>query len=345
MMRTKKKATGALSEPRFLQPGSKADPLVVVRSDFWHYNSLGLFDGQNACVIDPGIRREDVELLAARLRWQGKVQSPRKIEQVILTHSHHDHLRGWKHFPKADIVQPAVSAYKALGARQRILASKSAIDQHLGERHSGFGYPPAHLTFEGVCDLQIGSRELQLRFLPGHSNCTSVVWIPSLRTLCTADYLVSPGLPYCRWEADAFDAALDALTKWVEEDRIERIWPSHNAPILGQTEILKAIDLDRRIMQVLRTRAKQALDKQLDDKAAIAWMVHELDSIRNWAAGRSGQQDLDNAQRVLDAVRKGLGAGKGPQSDQHGNAPTQHDRADAQATGHGTTRSTTNGHG
>ena len=315
--------------PRLLQPGSSADPLVVVRSDFWHFNAIGFFDGDSACVIDPGIRREDIELLGARLRWQGRDASPRSVETVILTHSHHDHLRGWPHFESADVIQPAVAAFKPPLSRKRILAAKSAVDRRLDEEHTGFSYPPAHGTFESTRTVQVGTCELELRFLPGHSNCTSAVWIPSLRTLCTADYLVSPGLPYCRWDADAFDTALDTLTHWVQQDQIERVWPSHNHPINGQSDILEAIDLDRRVMQTLRARAVDAIDRGLDGQTAIDFMVEDLDAVRGWHAGLQGRQDLDNAQRVLDSLARRPSAGKGQQGDAHGDAAAQHDGANA----------------
>lgn len=291
--------------PRLIAPGSADDPLVVVRSDFWHFNSIGLFDGDRACAIDPGIRRADIELLAARLRWCGDLDRPRRIDQVIVTHSHHDHLRGWPHFEGADVIQPRVAAYKDPGAQKRILAAKTAVDARLGESHADFAYPPAHVTFEDEPALRkVGGREVELRFLPGHSNCTSVVWIPSLRTLCSADYLVSPGLPYCRWDADAFDAALDQLSAWTTELGIERVWPSHNAPIHGQDNVLAAIDLDRRVMQTLRERAPAALNASDDEFSAAKAMARGLDEVRGWKAGLQARQDVDNARRVLASLSR-----------------------------------------
>ncbi|MFT7679069.1 MAG: glyoxylase-like metal-dependent hydrolase (beta-lactamase superfamily II) [Planctomycetota bacterium] len=288
--------------PRLIEPGSAADPLVAVRSDFWNFNGLGFYDGEEACVIDPGIRREDIELLGTRLRWAGGRTSPRRITKVLVTHSHHDHFRGWDSFPGAEVILPRVAADKAATPRRRILAAKSAVDDRLGEVHEGFRYPNAYPIFDERLSLQVGSREVELRFLPGHSDCTSVVWIPSLRTLCTADYLVSPGLPYCRWDADAFDAALDTLTRWTQEEGIERVWPAHNAPILGNAAILAAIDADRRVMQALRERAHEVHASGLDGLEAARAVSENMDGVRGWEAGVQRRQDVDNARRVLAAV-------------------------------------------
>ena len=43
---------------RFLLAGNKSDPLVVLRSATWNYNSIGLFAESEALVVDPGLSPE-----------------------------------------------------------------------------------------------------------------------------------------------------------------------------------------------------------------------------------------------------------------------------------------------
>ena len=113
----------------------------------------------------------------------------------MLTHSHHDHIRGWQHFPGAQIHMPEVAANKPIDSQARILAGKTAIDERLQIQDPSFTYPTAQHTFDSPTDIQVGAERVQLIPLFGHSNCCSVVWIESLRTLCTQDYLVSPASP------------------------------------------------------------------------------------------------------------------------------------------------------
>ena len=85
--------------PRLLLVGDEADPLVVVRSHFWNFNAVGLYHGDQACVIDPGIEPRDIDALRAAVC--GSAGDERSVTQVVLTHSHHDHIRGWMRFPGA----------------------------------------------------------------------------------------------------------------------------------------------------------------------------------------------------------------------------------------------------
>ena len=282
-----------------LVPGTPTDPLVVVRSRLWQFNGIGLWSGDEAVVIDPGIDPDEIAELSERVRTAERDGEPRRVVTVVLTHSHHDHIRGWSRFPGARVVMPRVAAEKGEVARERILAAKHKIDQHLAVSDPGFAYPEADEVFDERLRLTCGELELELRFLPGHSNCTSVVWIPALKTLCTADYLVSPGLPYCRWEATAFDQALAEMLRWTDELGVERVVPAHRDLHVGAEAVRAALSREREYMQVLRTQVRAALaDGRSPDEAAR----HAARAMGQWRAedvGRRDRQDLDNAQRVV----------------------------------------------
>jgi hypothetical protein len=40
----------------WLTAGAVDDPLVVLRSDFWAFNAIGIIGTQSACAVDPGAR-------------------------------------------------------------------------------------------------------------------------------------------------------------------------------------------------------------------------------------------------------------------------------------------------
>ena len=198
-----------MADYRFLVDGRPGDPIVVLRSRFWNFNSIGLYHGEQAAVIDPGIYPDEIQTLNGAICTRNlPAGGRRRVSDVVLTHSHHDHIRGWTHFPGARITAPRVVAEKSETARKRILARKFQIDEKLGIEDADFTYPEVDVVFDDTTRLRVGGLDTEVRFLPGHSNCTSVVHLPQLGTLCTADYLVSPGLPYCRWEAHAFELSL-----------------------------------------------------------------------------------------------------------------------------------------
>jgi len=280
--------------------GGPQDPLVLVRSRFWEFNGIALFDGDEALLVDPGITPGEIEELAHLACTTRRAGPARRVTQVVLTHSHHDHIRGWRSFPGAEVILPRVAAEKSPQARQRILAAKRKIDELLEIEDSDFDYPVPTRVFDDRLPLRCGTLEVELRLLPGHSDCTSVVWIPSLATLCSADYLVRPGLPYCRFAARPFERALETLRAWAVEQRIERVLPAHRAPIVGRAAVLEAIDRDREAMQRLRAELRAALDEGLEKNDAVRRASRAIGRWRGEDLGDFARQDVDNARRIAE---------------------------------------------
>ena len=289
--------------PQLLEAGSVDHPLVIVRSGFWQFNAAGFFDGDEALVIDPGIFPEDIALLGAAVTTRSTEGTHRDVRHVVLTHSHHDHIRGWMQFPGAQVTMPKVAAEKDLGPRTRILAAKTKLDERLGIEDAGFAYPTPDRTFDQPCSLTIGSQAVHLYPLFGHSNCCSVVWIPALRTLFSADYLVTPGTPYCRWEADAMESALDWLASFVEEHDVQTVWPAHYAPHQGPQAIREAIKMDRGAMRVLREACSSGLESGHAEDTILRSATQAARAWRGTDTKASRLQDADNARRVLANCR------------------------------------------
>lgn len=275
---------------RILRRATADDPLVCIRSRFWNFNSVGLAHDGDALVVDPGIDPLEIDLLRDELGGP--------VRHVVLTHSHHDHIRGWQRFPGARVVMQRVAAEKGDEARARILAAKQRIDEHLEVLDPDFSYPRADLVFDDELRLEAAGHELRLVFLPGHSDCTSLVWIPALGTLCSADYLVEPGLPYCRWEARAFEQALEQLAAFCEREDVRRIVPSHNDWIEGPAAIAAALERERTYFQLLRSTLRDALERGDPRARAERQAVQAVRAWRGRDLGKRARQDEDNARRV-----------------------------------------------
>lgn len=287
-----------LAAPRLLAGDERAG-LVVLKSRFWSFNAIGAYAGDAACAIDPGIWPDEIDALRTALTERPPA-APRRVTHVVLTHSHHDHIRGWQRFPGARVVAPRAAAEKAEEPRKRILAAKNTIDRKLGIDDPAFTYPEVDEVFDERRTLDVGGLEVELRFLPGHSDCTSVVWIPVFRTLCSADYLVSPGLPYCRWRASAFEEAIETMRQWCHELGVERIVPAHNDVLEGREAIETALDAELDYFAFTREAAQRALASGASGENAARRVAAELTERRGRSLGGRERQDLDNARRVLD---------------------------------------------
>jgi glyoxylase-like metal-dependent hydrolase (beta-lactamase superfamily II) len=276
---------------RLIESDRPDDPLVVVRSDFWAFNTIGLASGGQACVIDPGIKPEDIQLLTDSL--------PAEVNEVLITHSHHDHIRGWHRFPGAKVSMPRVVADKRLDAQARILRAKAKIDDKLGIDDPEFSYPTADRVFDDRLELMIGEQPAEMIFLPGHSNCTSVVYFPNIATLCTADYLVSPGLPYCRWQAREFESAIRFLKSFCSERAVDRIVPAHNDLIHGSAAIEQALLQESTYFESLRALVTDILASGESQESTAKRAATEMTKRRGVDLRGREPQDLDNARRVL----------------------------------------------
>lgn len=275
------------------------DGLVVLRCGLWGYNAIGIVSGDEACAVDPGITPDEIEALEAALEAGG-----RRVTHVVLTHSHHDHIRGWDRFPGAKVVAPRVVKDKEDGPRARILAGKRKVDERLEVDDAAFRYPEVDAWFDDEMTLRVGTLDVRLEFLPGHSNCTSVVHVPALGALLTADYLVSPGLPYCRFEVAPFVSAHERLREIVEADGIELVVPAHNDLLESKGAALAAIDEEIRYFADLTADVAERLAAGTSPVRIVRAAAAHMAERRGVDLGRKAVQDADNARRVLDELTR-----------------------------------------
>lgn len=285
--------------PRVLHAGTPDDPLAVVRSSTWNYNSIGLWSGDEAVLVDPGLSPAELALTASRATTAFRGAAPaRKVTHLVLTHAHHDHLRGARAFPGARVWMPRVAARKGADARARILAAGDQLGSRLRGEPAPLQWPAVDEEFEDRATLRFGDEgQAELLFLPGHSNCTSVVWLPASRTLLSADYLVTPGVPFCRHEARLFEQALERLEALAEELPIERVVPAHGDLLLGPEAVRTAIALDLEVFRAMRRCAEGLGTPHPED--AKQRLVAAATAARGFEAGYLFAQDEDNAERVL----------------------------------------------
>lgn len=273
--------------------------LVVNRCDLWGYNAIGVVSKDEAIAVDPGITPDEITTLREALVAGGA----RRVHTVLLTHSHHDHIRGWNAFGDATVVAPSVVAAKEEGPRARILAGKSKVDEKLGVDDSSFRYPDVDVTFDERHELRVGELDVLLEFMPGHSNCSSVAVIPELRAILSADYLVTPGLPYCRWEPAPFERAHERLKELVDKHDVELVVPAHNELFRGKDAIHAALDEELEYFRALRPLVEREAATGAADDVIARRCAKAMAERRGVDLGPRARQDNDNARRVLVELR------------------------------------------
>jgi len=271
----------------------KSVPVILrQRSRFWHFNAHAILCEGEAAVVDPGIFPDELDRFAQTIAARGA-----RVREVILTHSHHDHIRGWQRFQGARVVVPKRLQEKDATARARILAAKAAVDAKFGVDDPGFSYPEPGLAFDEETTLYVGGSEVLLRMNPGHSDCSSVVIVPAARALFSGDYLVSPGMPYCRWRVDRHVGALENVARWAEEFAVETACPAHNDPIQGKAAIGEALRLEKEYFDCLRQIVAELFQQKLPEEELIK------ETARRIRPGKLWEQDRDNARRALRELR------------------------------------------
>jgi len=269
--------------------------VLVLQSDFWNYNSVAIVDGDQALLFDPGVRPAEIESIGLAARDGDR----RRVSDLVVTHSHHDHIRGWHRYPEATVWMPAAVERKGDAAKKRDLAFKASIDRRFGIEDAGYTFPVADRSFEEEASVQVGSLTVELHHLPGHSACSSIAIVPELRTLISSDYLVSPGLPYCRWLPEAFDAAVQRLGEMCRTHEIETVIPGHNAVIQGHAAVLAALEEERTYFAFLRECASSLLTAGHDAKDTAHLATQAMRERRGRKLDGRERQDGDNARRVV----------------------------------------------
>ncbi len=168
-----------------------------------------------------------------------------------------------------------------------------------GVEDPGFAYPKVDQTFEQSLSLRVGELDVLAEFLPGHSNCTSVVTIPALRALLSADYLVTPGLPYCRWEPAPFEGANRRIGELVEQHGLELIVPAHNDLLESKEASLAAIESELSYFQFLRRQVEACVQEGLKEDVILKRCGRAMTERRGVDLGPRARQDADNARRIL----------------------------------------------
>ncbi len=167
-------------------------------------------------LIDPGLH-QGFDRIGAALSDLGL--SPGKIDLVLITHSHYDHMEAVQRFGQATLV--------ALGSKElEFMKTSSAFlpDQ----------FAPDILLEEG--DLETGDVSLRIFSTPGHSPGSVCVYWPDRQALFSGDLIFNHGIGRTDLPGGRGRSLKESIQRMAELE-IEYLLPGHGEIISGKDAV------------------------------------------------------------------------------------------------------------
>jgi glyoxylase-like metal-dependent hydrolase (beta-lactamase superfamily II) len=210
-----------------------------------------LHDAGHAALIDPALFPDEVEDIAAFCEGQQL-----KVETVVITHHHWDHLLGAARFPGAHVVaQQAYVAETALDLERTRRSIRRYYEAEGVVPGAPFDPPMPDQTVDHIIGLTIGGIRVQLVHTPGHARDHLSVYDPDAACLWAGDLLSDLEIPFVSDRLDAFEQTLGMFAAM----EIHLLVPGHGSLTCDRAEIRRRIDADRSYLSELRTRIEEVV--------------------------------------------------------------------------------------
>jgi glyoxylase-like metal-dependent hydrolase (beta-lactamase superfamily II) len=218
--------------------------------------------GRSACLVDPGIFPEELTAIAEFVADRGT-----RVDTIILTHGHWDHVLGPERFPGARVVAHAAYLAHVREGEAGILRSIASWELESGvERHEPFAIPLPTETFEETTNLAVDGLSLKLAHAPGHAPDQLTIYHAETATLWAADMLSDLEIPFVSHDLDAFRHTLKAMAHL----EIHALVPGHGHATTDPHEISSRLHDDIAYLDELRDRIERAVQQGASLTEAVA---------------------------------------------------------------------------
>lgn len=233
-----------------------AEIQVDVRwSGIWQMTSTVVRSGASCLVVDPGYFPRELADLA------GLVPKGAKVEAVLFTHSHWDHVVGHGIFPGAPLYTSAVLARSIREggglAAEAVAKAREYDSRWYVERPWGYAWPT---DVRGIDDggwFNIGDLDIEAFLVPGHAPDCLAARVEGY--LLVGDYLSPCEIPFVDDLAD-YRRTLQRLMTLIAAG-VDRVIPGHG-PMLSAEEARRIGREDLRYLDAVARCAER------DDPAA-----------------------------------------------------------------------------
>ena len=222
-----------------------ADIQIDVRlSGIWQMTSTVIRSGNSCLVVDPGYFPRELGDLA------GLISKAAKVEAVLFTHSHWDHVVGHGIFPGVPVYTSTVLAQSIREggdlATEAMNKAREYDSQWYVERPWGYSWP---VDIRGMDDggwFNVGDLDIEAFLIPGHAPDGMAIRVEDW--LLVGDYLSPCEIPFVDDLADYRRTLQRLLT--IINSGVEHVVPGHG-PMLSSEEARRIAREDLRYLDAI----------------------------------------------------------------------------------------------
>jgi glyoxylase-like metal-dependent hydrolase (beta-lactamase superfamily II) len=208
-----------------------AAPGVYVVETSTADGKIGVITGRDsALAVDAGINRFEGQELAGTISDAGF-----EPDRMVYTHGHVDHVLGSLAFGGAVIIG-TTGIEQHMRAQVDVFASRESLTGAQLARQLGF--PTQLVSDDGVTEIDVGGRPVNLMPTPGHAPGALSIYIPDARVLFGGDTIVTGIPPTFK---DGNSSTLERTLRRLSKMRIETLIPGHGPIVYGESAIREAI--------------------------------------------------------------------------------------------------------
>jgi cyclase len=245
-------------------------PNVLVETTFHGANVGVIITGEGVILIDTPMLPDDAR------GWLQQIQerTDQEIIYIINTDHHRGHVIGNQHFPMATVIahEFAWKNMKSYGDsfRTRLLnLYRDRMPEAVKEWKKSLRIVEPEITFTDRTILFKGDKEIHLIPLGGHTEATTVVYLPEDKLLFAGDLVVTDRPPFLS-QADT-KRWLDALS-YLRKLRYDLLIPGHGE-LTGKEATEKMSEFLRVVRRKVRSAYRAGLSKA-DTARSLKHLIH-----------------------------------------------------------------------
>lgn len=248
-------------------------------------NSIVIYSGQAAYLVDPGVFPPELQRIRDFIEKEKFV-----TVSILLTHTHGDHISGWKSFGEYPVYVHRCQEQKTVQMRANDLRYVQGIYRKQGyENFESLAFPD-HATF--VDDgkfISLSPFPFAFFHVPGHSADMTAIIVPEENLMLSGDMLIQTPIPFILHSIGQYWKSLQRLHWLVLEHEINCLIPGHGKPATPQTEIIERIENEKSYVKELLQTGRKLVQQGLDD----AQLKKELEfHFPRWAQVHAHQTNI-----------------------------------------------------
>jgi cyclase len=254
--------------------------------------------GEGVILIDTPLLPDDARLWLEEIRKR----TEQKIAYIVNTDHHRGHILGNQYFPEAKVIAHEF-AWKNMRSygdsfRNRLLnLYRDRMPEAVTEWREHVRIVEPEVTFTGRTILFKGDKEIHLIPVGGHTEATSVVYLPREKVLFAGDLVITDRPPFL--SQSNTKQWLEALT-YLRKLRYEVLVPGH-----GELCGKEATERMSEFLRLVRRRMRSAYRSGMPKAAAARSLQHLLHEwpIPSFERPKAGRRFKSSLNRVWNEMR------------------------------------------